>query len=104
MSISQYVSYQRTHPPGFRIYSKLLLFAHGDIPRLVALVLGARRSLVMAKDIKGFYPIPIGETFFQLISHSICFTILKAISKYVKSFPRFGHFPASIWNFDHWRL
>ncbi len=104
MSISQDVSYQRTHPPGFRIYSKLLLFACGDIPRLVALVLGARRSLVMAKDIKGFYPIPIGETFFQLISHSICLTILKAISKYVKSFPRFGHFPASIWSFDHWRL
>jgi len=56
-------------------------------------MLGAKRSLVMAKDIKGVYPIPIGETFFQLISHSICLTILKAISKYVKSFPRFGHFP-----------
>ncbi len=43
----------------------------GDIPKSVALMLGANRLLAMAKDIGGFHPIAIGEVFLWLISHSI---------------------------------
>jgi hypothetical protein len=35
----------------------------GDIPKSVALMLGANRLLAMAKDIGGFHPIAIGEVF-----------------------------------------
>jgi hypothetical protein len=45
--------------------------AHGDIPGLVALMLGTKKLLIMAKDIGGLYLIPIGEAFFQLINCSI---------------------------------
>jgi hypothetical protein len=44
---------------------------HGDIPRLVVLVLGVSRLLAMAKDIGGFRPIAMGEVFFQFINYSI---------------------------------
>jgi hypothetical protein len=40
---------------------------HGDIPMLMALMLGACRLLAMAKDIGGLHVIAIGEVFFQLI-------------------------------------
>jgi len=55
-------------------FSKLfqvVIIAHGDIPRLVALVLGVTKLLAIAKDTGSFRPIAIGEMFFQLISHSI---------------------------------
>ncbi len=39
------------------------MVAHGDIPRLVALVLGASKLLAMAKDIGGLRLIAIGEVF-----------------------------------------
>jgi hypothetical protein len=45
--------------------------AHGDIPRLVALVLGVNKLLVMAKDTDGFRLIAIGKVFFLFINHSI---------------------------------
>ncbi len=34
-------------------------------------MLGANKLLEMAKDIKGFCPIAIGDTYFQLINRSI---------------------------------
>jgi len=37
----------------------------------MALVLGASRLLVMAKDTSGFRPIIVGQVFLQLISCSI---------------------------------
>ncbi len=37
----------------------------------MALVLGANRLLAMVKNTKGLCAIDIGETFFQLINHSI---------------------------------
>jgi hypothetical protein len=46
----------------------------GDIPRSVALVLGASRLLAMAKDIDRLHPITIGKVFFQSIN---CSTILQ---------------------------
>jgi hypothetical protein len=52
-------------------FSKLLqvvvvvvVVAHGDILKLVALVLGANRFLAMTKDIGGIYPIVVGKVFF----------------------------------------
>jgi hypothetical protein len=42
-----------------------------DIPRLVALMLGANKLLVMANDIGGFRPIVVGEVFLRLINRSI---------------------------------
>ncbi len=42
-----------------------------DIPRLVALVLGANKLLAMAKDIDDLYPIAMGEVSIRLINRSI---------------------------------
>jgi hypothetical protein len=39
----------------------------GDIPNLVALLLGVNRLLAMVKDASGLCPIVIGEVFLQLI-------------------------------------
>lgn len=47
------------------------IVAHGDIPRSVALMLGANKLFAMVKDIRGFCPIIIDEAFFQFISYSI---------------------------------
>jgi hypothetical protein len=60
--------------PSLRV-SKLfhvgVVVVRGDIPRLVALVLGANKLLAMANDTSGLHPIIVGEEFFQLISRSI---------------------------------
>jgi hypothetical protein len=53
------------------LFQAIIVVAHNDIPRLMGLVLGANRLLVMAKDIEGFRPIVVGKVFHQLISHSI---------------------------------
>jgi len=45
--------------------------ARGGIFRLVALMLGAGKLLVMAKDVKGLRPIAASKVFLQLISCSI---------------------------------
>jgi hypothetical protein len=45
--------------------------AHGDIPKLVALVLGVNRFLAMAKDTSGLCPIVMGEMFLRFINRSI---------------------------------
>jgi hypothetical protein len=47
--------------------------ASGDIPRSMALVLGAIRYLAMAKDTRSFHLIVVGKAFLQLINHSIIF-------------------------------
>ncbi len=63
-----------TRRPILRVFGIIIgccTVAHGDIPRSVALVLGASRLLAMAKDTSGFRPIAMGEVFPQLISHSI---------------------------------
>jgi len=49
----------------------VVVVAHGDISRSMALVLKASKLLAMAKAIGGFCPITIGKVFFQLINYSI---------------------------------
>jgi len=53
------------------LFQAATTFVHGGIPRLVALVLGVNRLLIMVKDIGNLHPSAIGEVFFQLISHFI---------------------------------
>jgi hypothetical protein len=48
---------------------QVVVIASGDILGLVALMLGTRKLLIMAKDIGCL--IPIGKAFFQLINRSI---------------------------------
>ncbi len=45
-------------------FQAIIVVAHGNIPRSMALVLGANTVLTMAKDIGSFCPIAIGEAFF----------------------------------------
>lgn len=55
-------------------FSKLfqvVVIAHGDIFRSMALMLGFSRLLIMAKDIGGIFFIIVSKVFFGLISHSI---------------------------------
>lgn len=54
-----------------KLFQILITVAHGDIPKLVALILGANKLLAMAKDTRSFCPITISKAFLQLISHSI---------------------------------
>jgi hypothetical protein len=54
-----------------KLFQTIIVIAHGDIPRLMALMLQASRLLAMVKDFKGFCPIIVGEVFLRLISHSI---------------------------------
>jgi hypothetical protein len=56
---------------GFSELFQDVVVAHGDIVRLVALVLRASRLLAMAKDIGGLCFIVIGEVFLRFISFSI---------------------------------
>jgi hypothetical protein len=53
------------------IFQTIAIVAHGDIPRSMALVLGANRLLTMSKHSCGFRIIVIGKMFFQPINHSI---------------------------------
>jgi hypothetical protein len=46
------------------LFQAIAIVAHADIPRLVALMLGANKLLVMAKDISGLHLIIVGEVFF----------------------------------------
>jgi hypothetical protein len=56
-----------TKRPSLR-FSKLFhattVIARGDIPRLMALMLGVNKLLVMGKDIRGLHPIVINKVFF----------------------------------------
>ncbi len=54
-----------------KLFQIVTTIVHGDIFRLVALVLGAIKLLAMAKDFGGFRPIVVGEMFFRFISRSI---------------------------------
>jgi len=56
---------------GFLELFQVVVIIHGDIFRLVALVLGVSKLLAMAKDTGGFCPITVGEVFFRLINYSI---------------------------------
>ncbi len=53
------------------LFQTAVIVAHGDIPRLVALVLGVSRLLVMTKDTNGLRLIIVGKVFFRFISRSI---------------------------------
>jgi hypothetical protein len=50
-----------------KLFQAIDVIARGDIPKLVALVLGANKLLAMAKDISGIRLIVIGEGFFNLL-------------------------------------
>jgi hypothetical protein len=46
------------------LFKVVAIVAHGDILKLVALMLTVSKLLAMAKDTGGLYPITIGEPFF----------------------------------------
>jgi hypothetical protein len=54
-----------------KLFQTATIVAHGDILRLMALMLGANRLLAMAKDIGGLCLITVSEVFLRLISRSI---------------------------------
>jgi hypothetical protein len=54
-----------------KLFQVATIVIHGDIPRSMALMLGANRLLAMAKDTNGFHLIAMGEVFLRLISCSI---------------------------------
>jgi hypothetical protein len=54
-----------------KLFQVAAVVVRGDIPRLVALVLGVNKLLAMVKDIGGLRPIAMGEMFLRLISCSI---------------------------------
>jgi len=70
MNSFQNVSYQRTHPQGFRNYSRLLLLLLMGCPQVNGLNVGVDKLLAMAKNTNGLYPITIGKMFFQLFNYS----------------------------------
>jgi hypothetical protein len=54
-----------------KLFQIVVIVAHGDIPRSLALVLGVNILLAMAKDIKFFCPTIVCKTFHQFINFSI---------------------------------
>jgi hypothetical protein len=46
-----------------KLFQVMAIVVHGDISRLVALVVVVSRLLIMAKDIGGLPPINMGEVF-----------------------------------------
>jgi hypothetical protein len=67
----------------FKLFSVVNIIACGDIPRLVASMLGVNRLLAMAKNIIGFYFIVVGEVFLQLINRSIILQLWKLFQKHL---------------------
>jgi hypothetical protein len=53
------------------LFQVVVVVVHGDIPRLVAQMLGVNKLLTMAKDISGLCPVTIGKVFFRYINHYI---------------------------------
>jgi hypothetical protein len=54
------------------LFQAIVVIAHGDIFRSMALMLGVNKLLVMARDSKGLHLIAIGKMFSSIIS---CFII-----------------------------
>jgi hypothetical protein len=54
-----------------KLFQTVIVVAHGNILRSMALMLVANRLLAMAKDICGLCPIAVSEMFIQLINRSI---------------------------------
>jgi hypothetical protein len=54
-----------------KLFQVIAIIVHGDISRLVALMVVVNRLLIMAKDIGGLPPIIMGEVFFRFIKRSI---------------------------------
>jgi hypothetical protein len=54
-----------------KLFQIVAIAPQGDIPRLMALVLGVSRLLVMAKNTGNLCPIIVGKAFLRLISCSI---------------------------------
>jgi hypothetical protein len=46
-----------------KLFQVVVTVVHGDIPRLVASMLGVSKLLAMAKNIGGLYPIAVGKVF-----------------------------------------
>jgi hypothetical protein len=55
----------------FKLFQTAVTIFHGDILKLVALMLRASKLLAMVKDTKSFHLIVVGGAFFQFISRSI---------------------------------
>jgi hypothetical protein len=53
------------------LFQAVVVVTCGDIPSLVALVLGVNRLLAMVKDTRSLCFISISKTFFQFINNSI---------------------------------
>jgi hypothetical protein len=63
------------------LFQATTTIAHGDVPRSVALMLGVKRLLVMAKDTGGIRPIAVGEVFFFIYYLLHYLTTLGAVSR-----------------------
>jgi hypothetical protein len=54
-----------------KLFQVVVAIIREDIPRSVALMLGAKKLLAMAKDTGGFRPIVVNEVFLQLMNYCI---------------------------------
>jgi hypothetical protein len=66
-----------------KLFQVVIVITHGDIFKLVTLVLGASRLLAMAKDTSGFCLIIVRKVFFQLINCSIILQLQGPFKKHV---------------------
>ncbi len=61
----------------------VVVLAHGDIPKLVALMLEATKLFAIANDTNGIRHITVGEMFFWLINHSIVLRLRRPFQEHI---------------------
>jgi len=66
-----------------KLFQVTVAITHGDILKLMALMLGVSKLLAIVKDIGGFRPIAVGEVFFRLISCSIVLQLRGLFQKHL---------------------
>jgi hypothetical protein len=80
-----------------KLFKVTIVVTCGDIPRLVALMLGVQvsRLMAMAKDTSGLHPIAMGKMSFLLINHSIILQLRGSFQEQLS--------PPD-WSSDPWKL
>jgi hypothetical protein len=76
-----------TKGPIFKVselFHVVVVVIHGEILRLIALVLGANKLLAMVKDISGLCSIAVSEMFLRLMNHSI---VLQLQGRFRSTYP-----------------